>query len=212
MRRNRGTKKKTTKKDPAITSRASRNHIDPEIVRRRQATVNRLRTEGSSLIEVADALLSTHMSGDAPLFTFVGPDHFPLTPEQIAALPYDEVRRRAYDVVRQDVKEHRDRLAALDLPDAERLSDDRYVLAERYRKLLRDGFERLLALPKPSPLWPRYAAQVSDLAARIGRLQGIETEKPMELRLPERYVAWIDGDGIVKLEQRPAETGEEMAN
>ncbi|PYQ30514.1 MAG: hypothetical protein DMF56_06795 [Acidobacteria bacterium] len=43
--------------------------------------------------------------------------------------------------------------------------------------------------------WNALARTAIDLGARIARLQGIETEKAIEVRLPERYRAWIDDDG-----------------
>lgn len=40
-----------------------------------------------------------------------------------------------------------------------------------------------------------------ELSARIGRLQGIDSEKAAVLTIPERYRAWIDEDGIIHKER-----------
>lgn len=196
---------------PAVPAGKARNNIDPAIVRRRQQTVNRLRADGYSQREIADALLTAHLNEGSTLFTFVGPDRQPLTAEQIAAIPYDELRDRAYEVVKADVQKHREE-AGTEQPDAARLADDRYLLAERLRIFLKRLLLRMEGDPKAIPPIPgeqdnsKYNQMLRtaiELSARIGRLQGIETEKPMELRLPERYRAWIDEEGIIHKEQLP---------
>jgi hypothetical protein len=186
-----------------------RNNIDPAIVRRRQATVNRLRADGYSLREISDALVSMHTNGDSPLFTFIGPDRQPLTPEALARLTYEELRDRAYEVVKQDVKKHRIE-AGTEQPDALRLADDRYLLAERLRVYLKRLILRMEGDRTANPpifgeadngKYNQMLRTAIELATRIGRLQGIETEKPIELRLPERYRAWIDEEGIIHKEK-----------
>lgn len=198
---------------PAVPAGEARNHIDPVIVRRRQQTVNRLRADGYSLREIADSLLTAHMNDGSPLFTFLHPDRTLMTAEQIAAMPYEELRERAYEVVKQDVKKHREE-AGTESPDATRLADDRYLLAERLRLFLKRLILRMEGDPTNPDVTKRVGEQDNakynqmlrsaiELATRIGRLQGIETEKPVELRLPERYRAWIDEEGIIHKEQLP---------
>lgn len=193
MTRRRTPGRKAAKKgSPPVTGGTSRNNIDPEIVIRRRRAVNRLRADGYSLIEIAESLLQAHTSGDSPLFTFVDEHRQPV---DLSTLTYAELRQRAADVVRKDVQEFRSELA-MEAPSAIRIADDRYVLGERYRMLFKKAIEKMNN-ERDNARWNNLARTAGDFAARIGRLQGIETEKPMEIRLPERYRAWIDEDGIV---------------
>lgn len=144
------------------------------------------------------------MRDDSPLFTFIGPDRQPL---DVSKLTHEELRERAYETVRADVKFHREEAQA-EAPDTARLADDRYLLSERYRiflkrVLLRADGDGTQAHPgeRDNARYARLYAVAIDLAARIGRLQGIETEKPVELRLPERYIARIDESGVVSLKK-----------
>lgn len=204
-------KRQVAKQSKPDSAPKARNNIDPEIVRRREAAVNRLRTDGYSLREIADALLTAHLEEGNTLFSFVGPDRALLTEAEVAALSHEDLRDRAYFTVKQDVKKRRDEANA-EQPDAVRLADDRYVLAERLRIYLRRLVVRMEGDPTNKDRSKRvgeadngkYTLMMRtaiELATRIARLQGIETEKPIELRLPERYRAWIDEDGIIHREK-----------
>jgi len=214
-KRKKGKEQRTVTPPEAVTPVQPRSTIDPAIVRRRENAVNRLRADGYTLREIADSLLQVHIKEGSSLFTFTGPDGHPLTPEEVSALPWEELRDRAYNTVKQDVKRHRDEVQK-EAPNAVRLADDRYVLAERYRTFLKRIILKMEGDPSRGVPGERDTGRYNnmmrtaiDLAARIGRLQGIETEKPMELRLPERYRAWIDGDGIIHKEKLDASENEE---
>jgi len=127
-------------------------------------------------------LLDLHMNGDTPLFTFIGPRR---TRMAEAALTDERKRERAFATVRDDVAVHR-RESQTEQPDAERLADDRYLLAERLRVFLKRLILRMEGDPaaKPPIVGERdnskYNAMMRtaiELAARIARLQGIETER-----------------------------------
>lgn len=190
---------RSRKRGPAAARKAS-NGVDSEMVLLRRREVNRLRADGYAQREIADMLLDLHMNGGSPLFTFMTRSRAPIEEER---LTYEEKRERAFATVRDDVALHR-KEAQAEQPDAERLADDRYLLTERYRLILKRTIERMEGNAKktiaPEPdnaKWNALARTAIDLAARIARLQGIETEKPTEVRLPERYRAWIDDDGII---------------
>lgn len=183
------------------TQGPQKNGVDPEIVARRRAAVTRLRIDGSSHREIADALLNKHMSGDDPLFTFLGPDNKPLDPR---ALSFEQMRARAYDVVKQDFHDARKAQAADEdsLDALEKLADNRFILKERLRKLYKAGYEALSATTRAGEI-AALLKPCLEIAIRIGRIDGIETEKPIEIKLPELFVATIDDDGIVHMEQKP---------
>jgi len=199
-------KRKTTRRRPnrPVTAGQARNNIDPAIVHRRQSAVNQLRADGYQLREIPDALLTAHVNEGSPPFTFVGPDRQPLAE---STLSYEELRERAYDLVRQDVKRHRDEVDA-EQPSAMRLQDDRYVLAERplvhYKRLIlrmEGDASRSVHGERDNSKYNMMLRTAIELAVRIARLQGIATERPAELRLPERYRAWFADDGIIHREK-----------
>jgi hypothetical protein len=180
------------KKRNAAAARNASNGVDAGTVRRRRREVNRLRADGYTQREIADMLLDMHMNGGTPLFTFMDRNRVPLDESE---LTLDEKRDRAFATVRDDVTLHR-REAQAEQPDAERLADDRYLLSERFRLLYKRTIQRMESEPDNGK-WVALVRTAIDLAARMARLQGIETEKPIELRLPERYRVWIADDGII---------------
>jgi hypothetical protein len=187
-------------RSPKAAARKRSNGIDAEAVHRRRREVNRLRADGYTQREIADALFRLHMNGGTQLFTFITSGRRPIDESK---LTFEEMRERAFATVRDDVSLHRKESQA-EQPDAERFADDRYLLSERLRVFLKrlilrmeGDVKRSIAGEQDNGKYNQMMRTAIEIAVRIGRLQGIETEKPIEVRLPERYRAWIDEDGII---------------
>jgi hypothetical protein len=199
--------KKDAGQDPVGGGQTPNGH-DAEIVRRRENAVSRLRVQGYRLRQIADTLLEQHMSGDTPLFQFVGPGRKPL---DVKDLPLEEARSRAYEVVSKDMTRFREREEAGRGSAVERLADNTFMLEMRLLTWLRDADEKRRA-ERDTLKFIAATKECREIAIRLARLQGIETERPIELKLPERYRVYFDDDGVLhqeKLEpEKKTEEGE----
>lgn len=202
--RSKKTAARKAKKPRATQKPVTPNRIDPEIIRRREITVSRLIADGETLVEIADALLRTHMNGGDPLFTFFGPDNKALAPD---ALTMEEMRQRVYNTVRQDLHNFRERVSGR-YNAKSKLAEDRFVLETRLREMFKDANTKRKA-EQDTVKFTIVTKECRELATRLGRLQGVETEKAIELKLPERYVVRIDDDGIIHKQKVTEEQQEE---
>lgn len=189
-----------------VTTVPEAKSSEDEIVSRRRAAVTRLETSGYAPREIADALLKLHMNGDSPLFTFVGPDNKPLA---AGKLTYAEMRERAFQTVRKDLHVARGEDGESDV-DPEKVEHERWLLLRRLRKHMRKIDETLYGDPEKQIPALRDAKEIAglmkpaiEIAVRIARLGGIESDKPMEIKFPELFVATIDEDGIVQMKKEP---------
>lgn len=199
-------KKKAAAQAEPVTTRPNNLGGDEEVSRRRRSAVISMLADGYSERDIADALLKVHMRGDVRQFTFVGPDYKPLDESK---LTFDELRERAFGTIRKDVARHRQERAP-DPTDRFILEANKHILIEGLRRDLREVTERMNGNPekniqaeRDNARWNHMLKTRIETRLTIGRLQGIETAKPIEVQIPEKVVVWIDDDGIMQKKIEP---------
>lgn len=134
-------------KRSAAATRKPSNGVDADVVNRRRREVNRLRADGYTQREIADILLDVHTNSGGPLFTFMSRSREAVCE---STLTREQKRDRAFATVPDDVAVHRKESQA-EQSDAERLADDRYLLAERLRIFLKRLILRMEGNPAANP-------------------------------------------------------------
>lgn len=182
--------------DPVVTGGERDLKEEHDVKARRQSAVKRLRVEGYAKHQIAQTILSMHMKGGTSYLTF--------RPKADGTeLSAEEMKTRAYDVIRQDFVDIRAEIAGE--TDALAIIDNRHILEERLREAYREAWD---AAKKESDGARKsmLIGKAIEAAIKQARIQGIDTERPTVIKLPENWLVTVDDDGIIHRQQVDDET------
>jgi hypothetical protein len=182
--------------DPVVTGGERDLKEEHDVKARRQAAVKRLRVDGYAKHQIAQTILLMHISGGTSYLTF-------RPKADGTALSAEEMKTRAYDVIRQDFVDIRAEIAGE--TDALAIIDNRHILEERLREAYREAWDAA----KKETDGARKSMLIGkaiEAAIKLARIQGIDTERPTVIKLPENWLVTVDDDGIIHRQQVDDET------